>query len=354
MTQAMQQKATDRIIQFAAEYDLQGTKYVSKIILDAIDAFFDFVLVVNRRSPATWNRLREDALKWGEEFFGQYYTKLHIIAEEIQEGISQKFCERHDDIRQKASIGFEETWLTPYRLVLDSMPGSRTNVRNLHADFINSTVEEEVIRPVLKQVINVKPRNILLDNDEQVFLPDFGTCQHGTGNVTVIGSRPCAPELTTDHPFSYDGAALDVFSLGTLMYAVAPKQTYLEPMQPITQADLNSLDQTVVLDSFQQLILQCVDFDPKQRPTASQVVQKLKEIADQVANGRPCLVCLDQPRYRRCLPCGHKIMCNTCLDQMQKSNPMPRCILCRQIFTSTQEDHDGHTYATTIRTNQTS
>ncbi|CAF1002744.1 unnamed protein product [Rotaria sordida] len=201
---------------------------------------------------------------------------------------------------------------------------------------------------------DVKPRNILLDNDEQVFLPDFGTCQHGTGNVTVIGSRPFAPELTTDHPFSYDGAALDVFSLGTLMYAVAPKQTYLEPMQPITQADLNSLDQTVVLDSFQQLILQCVDFDPKQRPTASQVVQKLKEIADQVANGRPCLVCLDQPRYRRCLPCGHKIMCNTCLDQMQKSNPMPRCILCRQIFTSTQEDHDGHTYATTIRTNQTS
>ncbi|CAF3867403.1 unnamed protein product, partial [Rotaria sordida] len=316
MTQAMQQKATDRIIQFAAEYDLQGTKYVSKIILDAIDAFFDFVLVVNRRSPATWNRLREDALKWGEEFFGQYYTKLHIIAEEIQEGISQKFCERHDDIRQKASIGFEETWLTPYRLVLDSMPGSRTNVRNLHADFINSTVEEEVIRPVkngnismdkavqialdIARVIehihayefvhqDVKPRNILLDNDEQVFLPDFGTCQHGTGNVTVIGSRPCAPELTTDHPFSYDGAALDVFSLGTLMYAVAPKQTYLEPMQPITQADLNSLDQTVVLDSFQQLILQCVDFDPKQRPTASQVVQKLKEIADQVANGRPCL-----------------------------------------------------------------
>lgn len=196
---------------------------------------------------------------------------------------------------------------------------------------------------------DVKALNILLDDHEQVFLADFGTCQHGSDNETVIGSRPFAPELTSDHQFSYDGAAVDVHSLGTLMYVVAPKRAYLEPSRPITEADVNSLDQALVPDSLRQVILRCVDVDPKKRLTASQLVHELENIANQVANSKPCLVCLDQLRYRRCFPCGHKTMCNSCLLQRQQANPMPECILCRQVFTSTQEDADMHTYALPVK-----
>jgi serine/threonine protein kinase len=127
------------------------------------------------------------------------------------------------------------------------------------------------------------------------------------------------------------------------MYVVAPKRTYFEPIRPITEADVNSFDE--VPDSFQQLILRCADVDPKKRFTVSQVVHELENIANQVANCRPCLVCLDQPRYRRCFPFGHKTMCNTCLIQRQQANSMPESILCRQVFTSTQEDADLNTYA---------
>ncbi|CAF1350006.1 unnamed protein product [Didymodactylos carnosus] len=663
--QATQQGAIDRIIQFAAEHDLQGTKYVSKIMLDAIDAFFDFVLVTNRRSPVEWDRLREQALNWSDEFFHQYRAKIDTMAKDIEVHVLQKFHERRDRMEENAFITYKKGWYTPAKFLMKMCPNysipEHDELANERKRIIYSAVEEEVVRPVLKQIISkmniemkqltieqstvvlstknellcaafhevltnsvdlsklftvcsynfdrifteimcfvlssvlfarlvalrvqfsllgihhdneirkeqnqknairhclvdvedhlsniselmepklrkwlddnrkqfklkvdtyhnivqktkqrrekayklsrtfsgrfariecrlvanldlakhhgtepmigseslgqggffivhpaswgvnqqlvakiprdpvtypdmvyleahfhrtitrlriehmvplrylfekeeqqaqaaasveqkqlfillpryrtnlrtylvtnicnisidrvvqivldiarviahmhsyelvhrdVKTLNILLDDHEQVYLADFGTCQHGTENVTVIGSRPFAPELSSDHQFSYDGAALDVYSLGILMYVVTPKRTYVELTRPITETDVNSLDQTLVPDSFRQLILRCVDVDPKKRLTVSQVVQELENIANQVANSRPCLVCLDQPRYRRCLPCGHKTMCNTCLTQRQQTNPMSECILCRKVFTSTQEDANMHT-----------
>ncbi|CAF1207993.1 unnamed protein product [Rotaria sp. Silwood1] len=89
---------------------------------------------------------------------------------------------------------------------------------------------------------DVKVKNILLDTNDQVFLADFGTCQHGTENSTFIGSRPFAPEITqSDRQYSYQGAAVDVSCLGVLMYVVAPKDVFHEP-QTLTEIDINTLD----------------------------------------------------------------------------------------------------------------
>ncbi|CAF5050980.1 unnamed protein product [Rotaria sp. Silwood1] len=89
---------------------------------------------------------------------------------------------------------------------------------------------------------DVKVKNILLDTNDQVFLADFGTCQHGTENSTFIGSRPFAPEITqSDRQYSYQGAAVDVSCLGVLMYVVAPKDIFHEP-QTLTEIDINTLD----------------------------------------------------------------------------------------------------------------
>ncbi|CAF0811948.1 unnamed protein product [Adineta ricciae] len=638
MTQTMQQTAIDRIIKFAAERDLQGTKYVSNIILDAIDAFFDFVLVTNRRSLAEWDKLRNDALTWGDAFFQHYRAKIDEMVNDIEKRTVQKFDERRDDIKKKA-FASQDKWHTPGELFL-KLGGSlkrgfpKASDRE-YKSSIGLAVEEEVIKPVLKQVVakmkvempfrevlistadtsnlctkseiyarvaaeiigviylpitglvlglkklldtgsndpeqikkqegaiehclidvkdrlptlgepikanlhewleknygqfkrkidvyynvvqktmqhrekahqlgrifsgrfariecrlianldlaknrgaepkidneslghggfftvhaaswntelrlaakilsdpltypdmayleahfhrtvtrlqighmaplrylfekeepqtdavasvdnkqliilvpryqtnlhaylvanmstisidrtlqivldiarviahmhkyelvhrDVKARNILLDEHEQVFLADFGTCEHSAENTVMIASPPTPPELSTEHQLSYEGTALDIYSLGTLMYVVAPKQMFLQPTQPITQTDVNNLDEAVIPNSFRQLMLRCLDADPNKRPTASEVVEQLETIMDQVADGRPCLICLDQPRYQRCFPCGHKTMCNKCLVQKQSTDLAPECIICRQVFTSTQEDANVHTY----------
>jgi hypothetical protein len=128
---------------------------------------------------------------------------------------------------------------------------------------------------------DVKVQNILLDENDQVFLADFGTCQHGTENSTFIGARPFVPELTTgDHQYSYQGSAFDVFCLGVLMYVLAPKDTFHQP-RTLTEVEVNSLDRNQIPQSYCNLIIRCINKQPKTRPTAKEIVQELERIIDQ-------------------------------------------------------------------------
>lgn len=203
----------------------------------------------------------------------------------------------------------------------------------------------------MKELVHrdVKVSNILLDDNEQVFLADFGTSQYGTDNTTIVGTLPLAPEIikiatsSNDHQYSYEGSAVDVFSLGVLMYVIAPKSFYDLP-SVITKADVNNLDR--IPESYRELILRCLNTDIKARPTAEAVVTQLEIINEQVANSKPCLICLDQPRFARCLPCRHKIMCRKCLIQAQQTNPHPICIICKKVYTHTEEDINISTHLT--------
>ncbi|CAF0975446.1 unnamed protein product [Rotaria sordida] len=102
MEQAMKRHAIDRIIHFAAEHDLRLTKYIINIVHTAIDAFFDFILVTNRRSLVEWNRLRDDALEWGESFFRQYRSIVDKIANEANRRLPQRFREKRPAIETRA------------------------------------------------------------------------------------------------------------------------------------------------------------------------------------------------------------------------------------------------------------
>ncbi|CAF1173144.1 unnamed protein product [Rotaria sp. Silwood1] len=195
---------------------------------------------------------------------------------------------------------------------------------------------------------DIKAQNILLDNDKNVFLADFGTCQHGTENTTIVGSHPLAPEMSNNklgREFSYEGTAVDAFSLGILMYVVAPKKDFYQPLHTITRTDISAVAN--VPESYRILINTCISTDPKLRPTAAKIVEELETIADQVAKAKECLMCFEQPIFIRCLPCGHKTVCETCLTHLQQrttSREPPRCILCRQVITSTQEDINTCTF----------
>ncbi|UJR24385.1 hypothetical protein I4U23_005762 [Adineta vaga] len=125
-------------------------------------------------------------------------------------------------------------------------------------------------------------------------------------------------------------ASFDIYSLGVLMYMVTPKPRYDRPTQ-ITQGHINNLDQ--IPETYRQLILQCINTNPKDRPTAKEVVVQLELITDQISNSKPC---------------RHKTMCKECLFQVQQTIHNPKCIICKEIFTSTEEDTDGNTYISTI------
>ena len=196
---------------------------------------------------------------------------------------------------------------------------------------------------------DIKVQNTLIDANNQVLLADFGTCQHGTENSTFIGTRTFVPELTTgDHQYSYQGSAFDVFCLGVFMYVVAPKDTFHQP-RTIAEADVNTLDGNRVPQSYCDLIRRCIRKEPETRPTADEVVSKLDLITNEIANIKPCLVCLDGRRSARCLPCQHKTMCSSCLVTAQQASPEPQCIICRQVFTSIEEDADPNTFMHTTR-----
>ena len=195
---------------------------------------------------------------------------------------------------------------------------------------------------------DIKAQNILLDDAKEVFLADFGTCQHGTDNNTIIGSHPFAPEIIHRRSGSesfYEGTAVDVFSLGILMYVVAPKAVYHQPLAGITAANISSLLNAP--KSYRDLINRCIADDPKLRPSAGQIVERLEMIADQVDKSKTCLMCFEHLIFARCLPCGHKTVCGTCLVYLQRRATLrqpPECILCRQVFTNTEEDVDIRTF----------
>jgi len=158
---------------------------------------------------------------------------------------------------------------------------------------------------------DIKVQNILVDENEQVYLADFGTCQHGSDNSTFIGSRPLAPDLTTSsatsssgsRQYSYEGTAVDVYLLGVLMYACAPKVIYIPSSDNIVE-QLESLDQRKVPKRYYQLIVRCLNKDHKQRPTAKEIVAELDFISEKL-----CVVCCEAARAVRLLPCGHNVLC---------------------------------------------
>ncbi|CAF1021526.1 unnamed protein product [Adineta ricciae] len=195
---------------------------------------------------------------------------------------------------------------------------------------------------------DIKTQNILLDDHRNVFLADFGTCQHGTENYTIIGSQPLPPEFHRDRrsiDFSYTGTAVDVFSLGVLMYALAPKAVYQSSHDIITEANIREL--THVPERYRSLIVACLHPNANTRPTAAQAVDQLTMIAEQVAKGKECLMCFEYPIFSRCLPCGHKTVCGKCfviLQQRATTRNQPKCIICQQAIANTREDTDNATF----------
>ncbi|CAF3357129.1 unnamed protein product [Rotaria socialis] len=190
---------------------------------------------------------------------------------------------------------------------------------------------------------DIKVENILMDEHEEVYLADFGTCQHGTENSTLVGSFPLAPDLTasnssSDRQYSYEGTAVDVYLLGVLMFVCAPKDVYIPPSNRILD-QVHQLDRKKIPENYCALIVRCLEKNPKLRPTAQAIADELDAMTE-----RLCIVCMDALRSVRFQPCGHKVVCVQCLAQIQQTKVSSQCILCNQVIASAQEDNNTNTF----------
>jgi serine/threonine protein kinase len=199
---------------------------------------------------------------------------------------------------------------------------------------------------------DIKPENILMDEHEQVYLADFGTCQHGTENHTITGSLPLPPDIaalassmssnsSADRLQSYNGSAVDVYLLGILMFVCAPKENYMPP-STINSEQVQRLDRQKVPESYCELILRCLDTNSKKRPATKEIIDELDLIAKSL-----CMICQKAPRFVRCLPCQHKTTCLQCHQQLQQRSDQLICILCQQVITHVQQDNDTNTFFVT-------
>jgi len=201
---------------------------------------------------------------------------------------------------------------------------------------------------------DLKASNVMLDDNEQCYIIDFGTTKLGLSNRTMLGTAPLPPEMVAAHLqqhtgfVHYDGTAADVYSFGLLLYEMLPKPTYErldnDALSRLEELFLSNPQSDVNIKAYENRIRACLDPIPANRPSAAKLVSDLKYI-QQRTEVKPCMVCEDQERTVRFVPCGHKVMCAQCWESWStRSNGNARCILCKAIVTNQTQDDSNATY----------
>ena len=181
--------AIHRIISFAVKHDFGLTKNVIEIVHAAIDTFFDFVLVTNRCSLDEWAKLREEALKWGDQFFEQYRSNVDTIRDTANRCLPQRYSEKRSDIKSKAMADFETrrirlgetfdsvsrgtplSYLRVWTHMFESISHTNRIYRSDEQIFIDILVEREVTKPVLRNIIAEKSKTIqqIMSKDDLLY-----------------------------------------------------------------------------------------------------------------------------------------------------------------------------------------
>jgi hypothetical protein len=191
---------------------------------------------------------------------------------------------------------------------------------------------------------DIKVNNILMDENQQCYLADFGTAREWTTNSTVVGTFPLPPEVGSGS--TYDGTAADVYSFGIFLFELLPKKACSRPDSAETL--IETLKSTAPLIEhnriYEDLLESCLKSTPKDRPSAAVVKSKLLECMKELGK-KPCTICEDKLRKLRFQPCGHKVLCEPCYNNLPKnSEGKSNCILCQQIVERWIEDDNNQTY----------
>jgi serine/threonine protein kinase len=201
---------------------------------------------------------------------------------------------------------------------------------------------------------DLKASNIMLDNNQQCYIIDFGTAKLGLSNRTMLGTAPLPPEMVAAYLqqhtgfVTYDGTAADVFSFGLLLYEMLPKSSYerldIDGLSRLDELLLSNPQSDINTQDYKAQIRACLHPNPANRPNAITLVSDLKRIQRRT-EAKLCTLCEERERTLRFVPCGHKVTCTPCWESWSRaSNGNARCILCNAIVTNHTEDDTNATY----------
>lgn len=193
---------------------------------------------------------------------------------------------------------------------------------------------------------NLRSRNILLDKHLQPFLTDFRTCKQTTLNepMTDISSF-----FSSSNEDQYNGTGVDVYSFGILLYEMLPKLQYHRPVSTANNLDAKELLRNIPsFDKknieYESLIESCLLKNIDHRPKALEIVKKLENIRRNLEQ-KVCISCEIRLRQCRYVPCGHKILCETCHDHSERNeHEQVICRLCQLVVQRWKEDANESTF----------
>jgi len=131
--------------------------------------------------------------------------------------------------------------------------------------------------------LDVKPENILFDGDN-VCLADFGIARKvdkTTGPATMVAGDPryWAPEQRVNNASTQS----DIFALGTMFFELVTGERPPNELSVISSKNgAKSLKKLIPSEAqkYTPLIVRCLQEDPRQRPSASEMLRELSHIQE--------------------------------------------------------------------------
>ena len=131
---------------------------------------------------------------------------------------------------------------------------------------------------------DLKPQNVMVDANANVYIIDFGTAihKHDTENIRGVSAGYTAPEVIAGKPIDY---RIDIFSIGAIM-----KYVFHEELQDMQQKYNENAEQ------IQRIITRCMEHEPYAR--YNNVVEIQSEINAINQNGTISLRKVAKPKRR--------------------------------------------------------
>lgn len=188
-------------------------------------------------------------------------------------------------------------------IVMDYISGgSLKDALDRCPDWFNSTVKTRIIHKIAQgmafihsnEVIHrdLKPGNILLDEDYSPYICDFGSSRLFSLETTMTSSLSftpyyAAPELYNEQPYN---TKVDVYSFGIIVYEIVTGKhafrnlSRLQLVQNIVDGKHPTIPDTVS-DFARDLIECCWDINPEKRPSFDEICDALNTDGYQLIEG---------------------------------------------------------------------
>ena len=143
----MNRMAIRRLIQFVANSDLIMAQRVSSLVLPAIEAFFDLTLITSHRTKDQIKQLRNDALKWIENYFDKHRIEFDRFLREVFGSIVTRLSATENELINRA--------------------GQLAGLPNIKI-FIQMIIQQEIMKGVVYDALGMLPTivsNLIKSNE---------------------------------------------------------------------------------------------------------------------------------------------------------------------------------------------